>query len=78
MSLTISCDIETRELLEVGGFKPLMVSVHCSHHTGPRLFEHLLKDKRRFRHTVKLKIPFIKIYPDVFKLKTQIMIEIIS
>ena len=40
-SLTVSGDVVSWELLEVDGFKPLLVSKHRPHHTGPRLFEHL-------------------------------------
>lgn len=50
-SLTVSRHVVPRELLEVGGFKPLLVPVHRPHHAGPRLLEHLLDrgDQRRVK-----------------------------
>lgn len=39
--LTISCNIVPWEFLEVGGLKPLVVTIDCPHHSGPRLLEHL-------------------------------------
>lgn len=39
--LTVSCDVVSWKLLEVGAFKPLVASVNGAHHAGPRLLEHL-------------------------------------
>lgn len=57
-TLTVSRHVVSRELLEVGGFKALMVPVHRPHHAGPRLLEHLKaeeaesdEDSRRLKQT---------------------------
>ena len=39
--LTITSDVETREFLEVGVLKALMVSVHSAHYSRPGSLEHL-------------------------------------
>ena len=40
-NLTIACHIVPRELLEVCGFKLLVVSVQCAHHSWPGLLKYL-------------------------------------
>lgn len=44
-SLTISRHVVSGELLEVGGLKPFVVSIHRPHHAGPWLFENLVGGK---------------------------------
>ena len=48
-SPTISCAVVSREFLEVGCLKSLMVSIHCAHDAWPRLLEHLWKKSRSQR-----------------------------
>lgn len=42
---TVSGHVIPREFLEVRCLKPLVVPIHGSHHTWPRLFKHLWKRK---------------------------------
>lgn len=40
-SLTITCHVVPRELLEVRGFKTLVVSIQCAHYSWPGLLKYL-------------------------------------
>lgn len=47
--LTITSDIETREFLEVGVLKTLMVSVHGAHYSRPGPLEYLQQNTENTR-----------------------------
>lgn len=51
--LTITSDIETREFLEVGVLKTLMVSVHGAHYSRPGPLEYLQQNTENTRKQKK-------------------------